>query len=644
MNAIKGKQMMNKQIIQMKNITIALSFLLILSIYGCKDFVDESQPYDVLNPGVFPDNMEQVDYFLNSPYANTHCVELFGFSGLGRFFYNLDHTGDLAWLGTSEWNDLALLQVKSANSYSGGPWRGMYRGVQQARTFIDLIVPQFKERKASTLSPVDTLALRYKLGEAYYLRAWHYFFLMNLYAQEVVVKGNGDNTAPGVILFTSDVKIGDREDEMRPRSTVKQCWDYVIADLKSAMEHLTDPTDGTRKTWRGVDKGRIDYYATEALLGRVLMYEERWAEARDAFLDVIQNSGKSLMSFSDYNNMWNGNPQYASTENDNTEALHQIAIARSGDNAMAGPSTASAVSLLITPFYDNGVPGGATPGYGNMFLHDRNLGRFGFPQKYYPAMENLGANNRTVSTAYVDSCYHMKTLKRYSVDPDPRLWVSAYQPWVDSVLDNTAKVAILPYGGGVETEYQINESLNSDIIKHGWSLRKFNLYDMQSSQNPRMHGADFYFTRLPEVYLNLAECYWRISGNDNDANALDYINRVHRRAWDRPELTNQPAVDYTAIAAGSKITKANLNPNEADPSFRDELALNALYYETWAETFGEAKWWFNVRRWELGANEAKVYEKTRAGSLSWNSNNQYALPIVQTELDRNANCVQNSGY
>lgn len=626
----------------MKRTIIKLSFVLGLgiSLFGCsKNFVDESKPYNVLNPDIFPETMDQVDYFLNSPYANIHSVELFGFTGLGRFFYNMDHTGDVAWLGTSEWNDLQMLHVNSGNSYAGAQWRGLYRGVQQSRTFIDQIVPNFKQKKGGNLSAADTLALRYKLGEAYYLRAWHYYFLMNLYAQEVVVKNNGDNPNPGVILFTSDIKIGDRTDEMRPRSTVKQCWDYVIADLKNAMANLTEPGTGVKKTWAGAGKGRIDYYAAEALLGRALMYEERWSEARDAFMDIVQNSGKSLMSFKDYNNMWNGNPQYAATENNNTEALHQITIVRSGDNAMAGPSTASAVSLIFTPYVENGAPGGSTPGYGNMYMHDRNLGRFGFPQNYYPVMKGLGTPGRTVETSYIDSCYHMKTLQRYTTDPDPRLWVSAYQPWIDTVMNAAAKVAILPYGGGTETEYQMNAQQPANIIKHGWSLRKFNLYDVQASQNPRMHGADFYFTRLPEIYLNLAECYWKLSGNNTDANALDYINRVHRRAWNA-----QSGVDYTTVAAATKITKATLHPNTADASFQDQLALNALYYETWAETFGEAKWWFNVRRWGLGPNEAKVYQTSRAGAVTWSSDNQYALPIYQTEIDRNVNCVQNKGY
>jgi hypothetical protein len=235
----------------MKHNLIKLALLLGLSalLWGCnKDFVDESKPYNALNPDVFPENMAQVDFFLNAPYANIHSAELFGFTGLGRFMYNIDHTGDLAWLGTNEWNEIQLFRMNSSNSYSGAQWRGLYRGVQQSRTFIDQVVPNFKQKKGSSLSAADTLALRYKLGEAHYLRAWHYFFLMNLYAQEVVVKGNGDNATPGVIIFTSDIKIGKREDEMRPRSTVKQCWDYIIADLTTATALLTDPTGGTKKT------------------------------------------------------------------------------------------------------------------------------------------------------------------------------------------------------------------------------------------------------------------------------------------------------------------------------------------------------------------------------------------------------------
>jgi hypothetical protein len=412
------------------------------------------------------------------------------------------------------------------------------------------------------------------------------------------------------------------------------------------MTLLTNPTNNTKKSWSGADKGRIDFYAVSTLLGKVLMYQEKWTEARDLFLDVVNNSGKSLMSFNNYYQMWNGNPAYSSNETNNTEAIHQITFVRSGDNAMnAGGSVSSAASLLFTPFWDNGVVNGTTPGYGNIWMHDRNIGRFGFTQNYFPELVNFPGSTRTASPVYIDSCYRMKQLKRHQVDPDPRLWVSAYQPWVDSIMNASAKKAILPYGNGCENDYQMNAVQPSGIKKHGWSLRKYNLFDVQASQNPRMHGADMYFTRLAELYLDLAECFWKISGNNADPNALEFINKVHRRAWNRPVNTIQPDIDYTTISSTVPFTKANPKPNTDDVFFTDVLSLNALYYEMWAETFAECKWWYYVRRWDLGSNEAKVYQKTRAGELRWaDDNHQYALPIPQMERDNNSKCSQNIGY
>jgi hypothetical protein len=227
-----------------KYIAVLTTTVLLLN---CEGFIDESTSFNTLNPDNFPENMTQLDYFLNAPYANTHCWESVGFMAFGRFSYNIDRTGDLAWLGTADWNELSTMQISSGNTYSESGWIGYYRGVQQSRLFIDNIVPNYKSRKGTSLSASDTLAIRFKLGEAHYLRAWFYYHLINLYAQDVVVAGNAENNLPGVILFTSDITIGDREDEMRPRSTVKECWDYVINDLKTSLAYLTDPVTGSKK-------------------------------------------------------------------------------------------------------------------------------------------------------------------------------------------------------------------------------------------------------------------------------------------------------------------------------------------------------------------------------------------------------------
>lgn len=73
-------------------------------------------------------------------------------------------------------------------------------------------------------------------------------------------------------------------------------------------------------------------------------------------------------------------------------------------------------------------------------------------------------------------------------------------------------------------------------------------------------------------------------------------------------------------------------------------------YERWAELFGEMRWWEDVRRLRLGAEEAGYY-KTVSGpgaaktNIVWKETN-YAMPIPTSEFESNpsSGMVQTPGY
>jgi len=90
--------------------------------------------------------------------------------------------------------------------------------------------------------------------------------------------------------------------------------------------------------------------------------------------------------------------------------------------------------------------------------------------------------------------------------------------------------------------------------------------------------------------------------------------------------------DYGSLADRTKTL---------DPT--DPLANDPLKYERWAEFGGEAVWWFDVRRFDLGQEEATYYEKVMGGALEWRDT-KYALPIPTAEIDANGQMVQNPGY
>ena len=113
--------------------------------------------------------------------------------------------------------------------------------------------------------------------------------------------------------------------------------------------------------------------------------------------------------------------------------------------------------------------------------------------------------------------------------------------------------------------------------------------------------------------------------------ALEYVNKVHRRAYDMPVHTPSP-FDYESLSARTKTL---------DPT--DPLANDPLKYERWAEFGGEGVWWFDVRRFDLGQEEATYYQRVKGGVLEWRDT-KYAMPISTTEMNANSQMIQNPGY
>jgi len=87
-------------------------------------------------------------------------------------------------------------------------------------------------------------------GQAYFLRAFHYF-------KAVVYHG-------GVPIIKTPQLLTD--DLMVPRNTTKECFDFIIEDLDNAISALPDQFTGS-------DYGRIDKAAALAFKGRVLLFK-----------------------------------------------------------------------------------------------------------------------------------------------------------------------------------------------------------------------------------------------------------------------------------------------------------------------------------------------------------------------------------
>lgn len=118
------------------------------------------------------------------------------------------------------------------------------------------------------------------IGENYYLRAFHYFTLVNVFGQPYI---NSPETNMGV-----PIKLTTSLDDFPARATVKEVYDQIEKDLLKAIDLMTIPEGSSIKPKNSCYSSKE---VAEALLSRVYLYMERWDKVLEYTNNVI-NSGR----------------------------------------------------------------------------------------------------------------------------------------------------------------------------------------------------------------------------------------------------------------------------------------------------------------------------------------------------------------
>ena len=568
-------------------------FLLLFVLTGllsCSDdFVNVENP-GALAPSQYPGSVTDLEQLLTGVYATQHATGLYGHTMLGKNLWLWDHTLDLSWQGTPTWIQMGQNNSQPNDSFLYDTWRELWRGVQRSNTLLASI--ETYRQKA----PNDAAAIDLIKGQALFLRAWYYFHLVSFWGEGF--NAATDGAKMGVPIIT-EVASGLDATQV-PRKTVKEGWDFIISDLKAA-EGLLKSTNWTGAT----DKYKVSGWAVKGFLGKIYAYQADWANAKTYLGDVVTNSGKSLVSFDVYKDMFNGKNEFTS------ESLFELNLnvdmtARGGDDQSMG----SSIGMVIAPTYVSDNGGQAASAWSNVFPHAKNIARFGFNEGHYFKPGTTSANIANVDPAYITRSLEAK--KKQTVDP--RLWVACYQPYVDSMVVSGKKRPISHYLDITELDME------------AWSFRKFTNPSGTEAEINMSNGSNFPWLRLADVYLLYAET---LSHSGDNAGALEYINKVKRRAYGLP-VNTPSAMDYKSL---TDLTRASDAVLKNDP----------LKYERWAELFGEGHWWLDVRRWQIGDKEAAYYQRIRGGAIQWDPTD-YAQPIPINEITSNVNMRQNPGY
>jgi hypothetical protein len=266
-----------------------------------------------------------------------------------------------------------------------------------------------------------------------------------------------------VPLFT-DKRLGLSESKSLQRSPKGDVYKQIEADLNSAISVL--PVTQAQK-------GRITKGAAQALLGKVYLYQNKFAEAAAMLDNVINSNVYSLVA--DFGSMF----------------------LASGEN---GPESVFEIQYSNTSPYYNW--GGYNRGQGNYAVQQTGIrglnGSAAMP--YAPGWStNLPTQNLAAAFTAGD--------KRKDV----------------TVLDIEAYKAANP---SYNITYQVAPYKNTGLYNQKYLPRK----GETSGQLELNYLNNFRIIRYADVLLMAAEAYNR-SSSPNDAKALSYLNKVRERAF-----------------------------------------------------------------------------------------------------------------
>ncbi|NML69052.1 RagB/SusD family nutrient uptake outer membrane protein [Chryseobacterium sp. RP-3-3] len=502
--------------------------LLILSLVACN--IDRS-PYDSLESDVILADATGLQTITLGNYAL-----LKGDADGGGFFNNLYRVGEYGGdnidiSGTTSDQFFYYYNYRSIknNGRSNVIWNTGYKAIIGCNRVIS---------KVSEGKDAETDQL---LGENYFLRAYVYFSLVNVFGKPYN-QGIGNLGVP--------LKTSDDVNDLPARATVGVIYDEVINDLKKAEQLMT------------LDKQNI--YATkeaaQALLSRVYLYMENNDKAIE-YADKVINSGKYLLlSKAEL-------PSYATkTPENNTETIFAFKYNKDGDYSNGWYTIGSMYASIQSVGWGEMYASSSYLDLINQYPQDARL-KFISP-KYNDPLTPVAYWVQQGTNASGGVTYSYKFQKTFQQGGNTYFTLDNinYQVYSE-VTPNKMNYYFNNSGGG-----KTYVTLDNDMEKRN-GYPKFYILKC-SLQEGVAHLWSPVVIRLAEVYLNRAEAYAK---KGITTSALADVNVIRTRAG---------IPTYTSIPTGQTVLNITLQERRLELAFeaqrkydvyRNKLDMNRQY-------------------------------------------------------------------
>ncbi len=479
----------------------------------------------------------------------------------------------------SEINPVERFEVLPNSGSVSAKWRAAYDGVGMANVVL---------RQLEKAKDIDETNRKRITAETRFLRGYHHFEAKRTF-----------NNVPFV-----DEKVQTTA-EYKAVTNTASIWPQIEADLKFAFDNLPNTQ---------AQKGRVNKWAAGAIYGKALIYQNKFAEAKAVFDQVINNgttnTGEKFGLISDFKNVFRG-------EGESSKEILFAVQYTVGDGT--GGANSNKDAELTNPHNDGpvGCCGFYQPSQTlvNAFKTDKGLPMF-------DTYNNVNIKNHESNSAnFVDAS-----------ELDPRLDYTVGRVGITYKDHGPAKpswIRNLANGGPwmPNKHIQWKDEVGVYFVSGGWGQGQL--------------GKNQTIMRYADLILMAAECEVEVGSLTK---AQEYVNAVRDRAAKSTMVMDagKPAANYKiSTYTGAWTDKA--------------IARTAVRFERQLELAMEGHRFFDLVRWGIAeqvrnafiARESKIRTHLAGSTFKKGKDEYLPIPenvIQQSSIDGKPNLAQNPGY
>lgn len=241
----------------MKNkIFTHLLLMVLFLLNGCKDFVQVEIP---------PNQLSSANAFKEEGSASAAIVGIYSNLATGSLSANMQlamdyYSGNLVYNGNDDsYSQFVDHRIQADNSFISSFWSALYQYIHYVNSSIE----------ALKVSQIDQTLKNQLIGEALFMRAFCYYYLVNLWGDVPMV-------------LSSDWEVN----QSLGRAKQKSVYEQIVNDLESSKNFLHKNEVQHRV--------RVNYYCAPALLSRIYVHLEEWEKAEENASEVINNPSYRL--------------------------------------------------------------------------------------------------------------------------------------------------------------------------------------------------------------------------------------------------------------------------------------------------------------------------------------------------------------